>query len=128
LDVVTGSSGAIFRFDSASTWLHILPEDASGVVALCYRTNSGSAPDLVFRNDAGTETGRLTNDGKLLVGTINAPAGAPAGSVTAKGGVYLQSPDGTWFAVGVSDSGQLSATQVALAKHDVSSQDSDKTR
>ena len=72
LDVVTGSSGAIFRFDSASTWLNILPEDANGVVALRYRANSGSAPDLVFRNDAGTETGRLTNDGKLLVGTSSA--------------------------------------------------------
>jgi hypothetical protein len=76
----------------------------------------------------GGEAVRIDSSKRLLVGTVNAPAGAPAGSVTAKGGVYLQSPNGTWFAVGVSDAGQLSVTQVALTKHDVSGQDSDKTR
>jgi hypothetical protein len=99
-----------------------------------FRSNSsafdvGSAANIPFTlHTNGSERARIDSSGRLLVGTVNAPAGAPAGSVTAKGGVYLQSPNGTWFAVGVSDAGQLSVTQVALTKHDVSGQDSDKTR
>jgi hypothetical protein len=86
----------------------------------------GAHPVLFGTN--GTERGRWDSSGRFLVGTVNAPAGAQPGSVTAKGGVYLQSPNGTWFAVGVSDSGQLLVAQAALAKHDVSGPDSDKTR
>jgi len=69
LDVVTGSSGAIFRYSSASTWLHLLPGDANGNIALRFRANSGNAPDLLFQNDAGTEIARITNSGRLAIGT-----------------------------------------------------------
>ncbi len=75
LDVATGANGAIFRYDSASTFLQILPEDANGDISLRYRANSGSAPDLLFKNDGGTEQLRLTNNGDLLVNTTTDTSG-----------------------------------------------------
>jgi hypothetical protein len=89
-----------------------------GGIVTNFITGDNSNNYLAFGTNS-SERARIDSSGRLLVGTVNAPAGAPAGSVTAKGGVYLQSPSGTWFAVGVSDSGQLSATQVALVKRDV---------
>ena len=67
LDVATGANGVIFRYDTASTFLQILPEDANGDISLRYRANSGSAPDLLFKNDGGTERMRLDNGGNLQV-------------------------------------------------------------
>jgi hypothetical protein len=75
LDVATGSSGANFRYDTASTFLSILPEDANGDVSLRFRANSGSAPDLLFKSDDGSEIVRFTNSGNVGIGT-NAPTQA----------------------------------------------------
>jgi len=69
LDVATGSSGANFRYDTASTFLSILPEDANGDVSLRFRANSGSAPDLLFKSDNGSEIVRFTNSGNVGIGT-----------------------------------------------------------
>ena len=67
LDVATGANGVIFRYDTASTFLQILPEDANGDISLRYRANSGSAPDLLFKNDGGTERMRITEGGNVIL-------------------------------------------------------------
>jgi len=82
LDVVTGSSGAVFRYDTASTFLQILPEDANGDVSLRFRANSGSAPDLLFKSDNGSEVVRIGNNGNVGIGTSS-----PSRALTVSGAV-----------------------------------------
>ena len=71
LDVVTGSSGAIFRFSTASTNLQIIPEAANGNVGIRFAANSGAAPNLQFRNDAGSNLVTITNGGNVGIGTTS---------------------------------------------------------
>jgi len=71
LDCVTGSSGAIFRYDSASTYFSILPGDANGAVVLKASANSGAAPNLQFQNDAGQTRMTITDAGNVGIGTTS---------------------------------------------------------
>ncbi len=66
---VSGTTGGIFRYSSASTYFNILPAAANGTVALKFGANSGTAPDLAFKNDASAEIMRLTNSGNVGIGT-----------------------------------------------------------
>jgi Chaperone of endosialidase len=50
----TGSGGATFGYDTTSTYLSILPEDANGTVVLKFGATSGAAPGLQFKQDNGT--------------------------------------------------------------------------
>ena len=68
---VMGTTGANFKYDSSSTYLSILPENAGGDVALRFRANAGDAPDLLFKNDGGSEIVRIGNTGNVGIGTTN---------------------------------------------------------
>ena len=61
-----------------------------------------------------TERARIDDSGRLLVGTITAPAGTLAGDVVCQGAVVLQSPNGTWWAIEVEDNGTLSVSQTSV--------------
>jgi hypothetical protein len=76
-------------------------------------TWSTSASNLIFANGgaagSGTEAMRIDSSNRLLVGTNTSPGSAPDGAVAAAGGLFLKSPNGSWWRLSVSDSGALSA-------------------
>ena len=89
-----GTAGNNFKYATSGTYFSILPEAANGNVSLRFRANSGSAPDLIFKNDAASEVVRIQNSGNVGIGT-SAPDGTlhvqngSAGSVTAYSGSNL---------------------------------------
>ena len=66
-----GTAGNNFKYATAGTYFSILPEAANGNVSLRFRANSGSAPDLIFKNDSGSEVVRIGNTGNVGIGTSN---------------------------------------------------------
>ena len=88
LDCVTGSSGAIFRYDSASTYFSILPEDANGAVALRFSANNGAAPNLQFKNDTGQTRMTITDGGNVGIGTTG-----PSFPLHVEGAILVNSND-----------------------------------
>ena len=61
-----------------------------------------------------SERARIDTSGRLLVGLPNAPAGTASGDVVCQGAFVLQSPNGTWWAIEVSDTGSLFAVETAV--------------
>ena len=59
-----GTAGNNFKYATSGTYFSILPEAPNGNVALRFRANSGSAPDLIFKNDGASEVVRIQNSGK----------------------------------------------------------------
>jgi hypothetical protein len=68
LTAYVGSSGATFRYDSASTYLSLLPGDANGTVDIKFGANAGSAPNMQFKNDGGTVVAGINDDGTCVLG------------------------------------------------------------
>lgn len=66
---VEGSTGAFFSYSASSTYFRIRPGAANGTVNLQYGANGGAAPDLIFSNDSNTERMRITNSGKIEIGS-----------------------------------------------------------
>ena len=64
-----GTAGNNFKYATAGTYFSILPEAANGNVSLRFRANSGSAPDLIFKNDGASEVVRIANSGNVGIGT-----------------------------------------------------------
>jgi hypothetical protein len=68
LTAYVATAGAMFAYDNSSTYLTIFPEDAGGAVNLKFGANSGDAPNLQFKNDAGTVVAGINNDGTCVLG------------------------------------------------------------
>ena len=66
-----GTAGNNFKYATSGTYFSILPEAANGNVSLRYRANAGSAPDLLFKNDGGSEVVRIGNSGNVGIGSSN---------------------------------------------------------
>ena len=64
-----GTAGNNFKYATAGAYFSILPEAPNGNVSLRFRANSGSAPDLLFKNDGGSEVVRIGNSGNVGIGT-----------------------------------------------------------
>ena len=66
-----GTAGNNFKYATSGTYFSILPEAANGNVSLRFRANAGDAPDLLFKNDGGSEIVRIGNTGNVGIGTAN---------------------------------------------------------
>ncbi len=66
LDVAGGSLGirSVYGYESG-TFINLRPEAANGVAVIGFGARSGSAPDLVFKRDDGTEVVRIMNSGGI---------------------------------------------------------------
>ena len=66
-----GTAGNNFKYATSGAYFSILPEAPNGNVSLRFRANSGSAPDLIFKNDGASEVVRIGNSGNVGIGTSN---------------------------------------------------------
>lgn len=69
-----GTAGNNFKYATSGTYFSILPEAPNGNVSLRFRANSGSAPDLIFKNDSASEVVRIANSGNVGIGTSSPTA------------------------------------------------------
>jgi hypothetical protein len=106
---VRGSSPYMYIADSSGANQAGFVAEATNSVVNVGSTYFGTSAVPLALITGGTERARLTSDGKFLVGTVNHPQSAVGGSVVCAGGLYLSSPNGSWWQIGVSDTGTLSA-------------------
>lgn len=76
--------------------------------------NFYDADTHVFRTGGGDESVRIDGSRRVLVGTQTAPANTLAGDVVIQGRIIMQSPNGTWFAITVRDSGMIVASELTV--------------
>ena len=94
-----GTAGNNFKYATAGTYFSILPEGPNGNVSLRFRANSGSAPDLIFKNDAASEVVRIQNSGKVGIGTSSPATNLEIRTTASDNGILLKSTGNTGSAL-----------------------------